>query len=48
MTQQPKRRTVTRVAVSDFEQMIGAGQIKDAASVSAWALLGIKGEQREK
>jgi ADP-ribose pyrophosphatase len=38
---------VKRVAVSDFEQMIGAGQIKDAASISAWALLGIKGERRE-
>ena len=33
------------VSTSVFEQMIHDGQIKDAASIAAWALLGIKGRK---
>jgi ADP-ribose diphosphatase len=33
---------VQRMPVAAFEQMILAGQIKDAASIAAWALLGLK------
>ena len=36
---------VKRVATADFEQMIRDGKIKDAASIAAWALLGIKGRK---
>lgn len=33
---------VKRVAIEEFEEMILSGEIKDAASIAAWALLGIK------
>ena len=33
---------VKRVRVAEFEQMVQAGEIKDAASISAWALLMMK------
>jgi ADP-ribose pyrophosphatase len=33
---------VRRMATREFESMIRDGQIKDAASIAAWALLGIK------
>ena len=33
---------VKRVPTTDFEAMIRDGQIKDAASIAAWALLGVK------
>jgi 8-oxo-dGTP pyrophosphatase MutT (NUDIX family) len=33
---------VKRVAIVEFEEMILGGQIKDAASIAAWGLLGIK------
>jgi ADP-ribose pyrophosphatase len=36
---------VRRLATREFERMIRAGQIKDAASIAAWALLGIKSRQ---
>jgi ADP-ribose pyrophosphatase len=33
---------VKRVAIAEFEEMILRGEIKDAASIAAWALLAIK------
>ncbi len=36
---------VKRVSTADFEAMIRDGQIKDGASIAAWALLGIKGRK---
>jgi ADP-ribose pyrophosphatase len=33
---------VKRVRVAEFKQMVRAGEIKDAASISAWALLMMK------
>jgi ADP-ribose pyrophosphatase len=33
---------VKRVRVAEFKQMVQAGDIKDAASISAWALLMMK------
>jgi ADP-ribose pyrophosphatase len=33
---------VKRVRVAEFKQMVQAGEIKDAASISAWALLMMK------
>jgi 8-oxo-dGTP pyrophosphatase MutT (NUDIX family) len=33
---------VKRLAIPEFEQLIRTGQIKDAASISAWALLAIR------
>ena len=36
---------VKRVSITEFEQMIRTGRIKDAASISAWALLGLKKQE---
>jgi ADP-ribose pyrophosphatase len=38
---------VKRVAIVEFEEMILSGEIKDAASIAAWALLGIKNRRAQ-
>ncbi len=32
-----------RVTVAEFEAMVRAGEMRDGASVAAWALLGLRG-----
>jgi ADP-ribose pyrophosphatase len=38
---------VKRVAIAEFEEMIRSGEIKDAASIAAWAFLGIKNRRAQ-